>query len=229
MKTKNISVVCFIIILALLQSCVATQITNSWQATNAYNLKFNKVMVISLMNFHSYYNEDLLEASVVKKLRRIGINAIPSSTLFGHNHQKIKQNEDSAFRILRKNNIEAVFTITLLSKQRQKDYVPPVYGYGPGWGWGGGWGGWGGYYSGYWNNIYSPGYVEINTNYNFQISLYNVTNDSLLYANETNSFNPNSFEQIAKQEGRILAQDLLSNHVFRRHKRLRPIPDPTIQ
>ncbi|MDI9357463.1 MAG: hypothetical protein QM528_00775 [Phycisphaerales bacterium] len=208
--------------------CANYNILNVWNPNADKHLLFKKVMVVGMMKFKEFENQAIFENAFVKQLHRIGVPAVAYTSLFGSNDKIIGDSNISDLKMsIRNKNIDGVITITLLDKDKEKEYIQPTYtGYGPyGWGgWGGGWGGgfgygwggWGGYYLGYSPPLLiSPGYIENVTNYYYEVNLFDINSDSIpLYSCQSVSYQPNSLQGMANNQATLVISNMHDNHVF---------------
>jgi hypothetical protein len=113
---------------------------------------------------------------------------------------------------LNSSGVDAVITVVLLDKQRERDYVPGRIYYSP-------------YtiyhrrFTGYYNTlydrIYSPGYYQVNTRYFWESNFYNIKNDELLYSVQTESFDPNSAETLAHEYGKLIVNNMAGQGIIK--------------
>ena len=108
--------------------------------------------------------------------------------------------------------VDAVVTIVLLDKQKERYYIPARVYYSP--------------YSVYHNHflsyynaiygrIYSPGYYQTDTRYFWECNLYDPNSKQLLYSVQTVSFDPGSAETLAHEFGKKITANMLKKGLFR--------------
>jgi hypothetical protein len=71
-----------------------------------------------------------------------------------------------------------------------------------------------GYYNDIKNQFLNPDYYLLNTEYFWESSLYNVNTNELVYAVQTQSFNPSSTETLAHDYGILIIKDMIRKKVF---------------
>ena len=201
-----------IIWILLITSCYTSVITNSWHSENNTQKVYKKILVVALVNSKSYLLlTENMENHLVADLNEKGITAISSFKIYGPKaFNGLTENE--VLNKIEKKDIDAVLTIVLLDKEKEKYYVPGRVYYTPYniyhrrfWG----------YYSTMYERIYEPGYYEVNTNYFWESNFYDMTNKELIYSVQTKSFNPENVESLAHEYGKIILNDLYKTGVLK--------------
>ena len=112
---------------------------------------------------------------------------------------------------LQNSGFDAVITIVLLDKSKERNYVPGHVYYSPYmiyqrrlWG----------YYSTIYDRIYEPGYYTVNTRYFWESNFYDLTTKELIYSVQTESFDPASSENLGHEYGKMIVMDMVKNHVL---------------
>jgi hypothetical protein len=196
-------------ILFLFISC-STRINSRWQNKEATPQKYNKILVLAIVN----HNEDMLrknlEEHLAGDLKFIGYEAISSFREYGP--VEFSSDNEKVFREkLRKSGVDAVLTVVLLDKKKEKFYVPEKLQYTP--------------YSIYNNNLPSyyktmqtrvmtDGYYEEQTKYFLECNFYRADDKALLYSVQTVSFESGSLETLAHQYGRTVILDMIKRKIF---------------
>lgn len=194
-------------IMLLLASCSSsTKVTSSWKANNASNVKYQKVLVLGLMNEHNNDRamKESMEKQLANELKSVGVNAVPASSEFPPNvFRNVK--EKRALRMLRNKGYDAVMTIVLLDKSKEKNYTPGMVNYQP----------YGIYYNHFWGyyrtmyaRVYTPGYYTTNTSYFWESNLYDLNNNKLLYSVQSKSFDPSSAQSLGSEYARQITKDM---------------------
>lgn len=181
----------------------STRLTNSWVSSEKTG-SVKKVMVLAMFNNNN--NRALraeLEQELVRDLKAYKIDAVSAFQAYGpKTFQGMSENE--ALAKLQSSGVDAVLTVRLLDKNKEKTYVPGRYGFAPYPYYGGFWG----YYSFYSPMVYQPGYYANTTQYSFETNLYNVNNGQLLYSAQSSSFDPTSAKSLAGDHARMIVRDL---------------------
>ena len=154
--------------------------------------------------------QERMENHLVGDLRALGYNAYSVLNEYG---PKMFDNlsEQEANKKLQADSVDAVLTIVLLDKEKERYYVPshviftPYYRYHNRF--------WG-YYTTMHNRIITPGYYAVNTKYFWESNLYDLTTNELIYSVQTQSFNPFSTDDLAHQYGKMIVENMQKNNVL---------------
>jgi len=146
-----------------------------------------------------------MENHLVEDLNEAGVKAISSINRYGPKTFENKS-EETILNSLQKDGIDAVLTIVLLNKEKERYYTPSRVYYSPYiiyqrrfWG----------YYTTIYDRIYEPGYYCESTNYFWESNLYDIENKELIYSAQSKSFNPASINKLADEYGKIIKKDLI--------------------
>jgi hypothetical protein len=207
---KKIKISVYLVVLLIISSCATTYITSIWKAPDANAKKYNKVMVLGIIREADRTIRERMEGHLVGDIKALGYNTFSAYREYG---PKALENmtETQANDKLVRDGIDAVITVVLLDKQREKYYVPGQVVYSPynyyhGRFWG--------YYYSINNRIYSPGYYQVATKYFWESNLYDLTSGKLIYSVQTQSFDPSSTDALAHEYGQKIVQSMLKNGVF---------------
>jgi hypothetical protein len=202
MKTLHWVGICLIV---LLLSCNSSKITTSWKDESISARKFNKIMVIGIIREADRSIQEKMENHIVSDLTSLGYNAVSALQTYGPNAFK---NLDTAAAVIKLKNsgVDAVLTIVLLDKEKERQFVPPTYTvrYGGFWG----------YREQLYNRIYQPGYYVTNTKYFWESNFYDMDIQKLLYSVQTQSFNPIDAENLGHEYGKIIVKNMEKQHIL---------------
>jgi len=201
--------------LFLVLGCGPTsQITSSWKAPDAQTMKFKKIVVLGLIRDADRSIRERMEQHIVGDLKDLGYDAVCSCDEY---NPKAFENmsEKAAIAKLRSSGVDAVLTVTLLDKEKEKYYVPGRMTYSP-------------YYVSYnrfygyshtiYQRIYSEGYYVTNTKYFWESNLYDLASNSLLYSVQSQSFDPASTESLSHEYGQMIVKDMVKNNLLTNQK-----------
>ncbi|HRO47545.1 hypothetical protein [Agriterribacter sp.] len=190
--------------------CSTTRITSSWKAENIIPQQYNKIMVLGLIRESDRSLQEKMEAHLAEDLKRLGYNAVSSLEEYGPKAFD-KMDEDAALEKLKDSGIDAVITIVLLDKEKERKYVAGNIYYSP----------YGYYYNRFWgyrgvlyHRIYEPGYYITNTKYFWESNLYDMGNQKLVYSAQTQSFDPENSESMAHEYGRMILKNMIKENVL---------------
>ncbi len=192
--------------------CSTSQITSSWKAENTVPVKYNKVLVLGLIREADRSMQENMENHMVGDLSDLGYTAVSSLQEFGPKAFD-NMDETTALDKLKNSGVDAVITIVLLDKQKERRYVPGNLYYSP----------YGYYYNRFWgyrttlyNRIYEPGYYVTNTRYFWESNLYDMRTQKLVYSVQTQSFDPANSESLGHEYGKMIVQDMVKKNVMMR-------------
>jgi hypothetical protein len=213
---KKVRTVGFLAILLVINSCSSfTRITSTWKADNISPKQYNKVMVLGIIREADRNVRIQMENHLVGDLKDLGYNAFSAYDLYG---PKMFQNvtEEQANKKLARDNVDAVLTIVLLDKEKERYYVPRTVIYSPYvmyhnrmWG----------YYYSLYNRIDDPYYYNVTTKYFWESNFYDLAQNKLLFSVQTQSFEPSSTGDLAHEYGQKIIQNMTKNSVLQRQEK----------
>jgi hypothetical protein len=197
--------------LFLAMGCTTSRITHSWKAASLPSKKYNKIMVVGLIQDNDRNLRGKMEDHLVGDLAGRGYTAISSLQAYGPKSFE-RMTESEALNKLDTSAVDGVITIVLLDKQRERHYVPGRVYYSPYvvyqrrfWG----------YYTTIYDRVYTPGYYTVDTKYFWESNFYDIATKELLYSVQTRSFDPGSAESLAHEYGRIIIGDMDKNGILK--------------
>jgi len=203
----------FLFMFFLAGGCSSTRITNFWVVKPIPVNQFKKIMVVALVPDDEVILRFEMEGHIVDDLNENNLQSVSSVSAFGPKSFR-NQPEDSVLTQLMNSGADAVITIVLLNKQRERHYVPATVYYTPFgiyhhhfWG----------YYNTMYTRIYSPGYYQFSTKYFWESNFYDLANKSLLYSVQTESFDPVDRNALAHEYGKLIVSDLIDKFKWARN------------
>lgn len=200
-----------IALLLIITGCTSSRITSTWKAENVVAQKYNKVLVLGLIRESDRTIQENMENHLVGDLKNLGYNAVSSLQEYGPKAFD-KMDEETAISKLKNSGIEAVVTIVLLSKEKERRYVPGHLNYSP----------YGYYYNRFWgyrtalyNRIYEPGYYVIDTKYFWESNLYDMNSQKLVYSVQTQSFDHANSNALGHEYGRLIVKNMVKQNVLK--------------
>lgn len=188
----------------------SSHITSSWKAQNVETKKYKKIVVVGLIRDADRTVREQMEQHIVGDLKDLGYDAVCSCDEY--NPKAFEgMSENDAISKLRNSGVDAVLTITLLDKTKERYYVPGRVYYSP--------------YRVYQNRfygysrtmyqrIYSEGYYVENTKYFWESNFYDLESNQLLYSAQSQSFDPVSKESLSHEYGQMIVKDMVKNNVL---------------
>ena len=207
---KLIKYVLSFIVLLVLAGCSTTYITSTWRAPDAGMKKYGKIMVVGIVRQADRTIRQQMEAHLAGDLKELGYHAVSSYEVYGPKAFQ-DMTEERVNKKLAKDGVDAVLTVVLLDKQKEKHYVPGRVVFSPYityhrqfWG----------YYHSLYTRIEAPGYYEVTTRYFWESNFYDLTEGQLLYSVQTQSFDPESVNMLAHQYAQKIIQSMVKSHLI---------------
>jgi hypothetical protein len=205
-------VIAFICLLGCI-SCSTSRITSSWTKPDVSTNNIHKILVLALTGSNDNTLRAAMEQNTVDELRGLGYDAVSAYTVYGPDKFDTKD-EQAAIDRFRQSNVDAILTVVLLDKNKERYYVPGRVEYSPYavyhnrfWG----------YYTTLYDRVYTPGYYTTNTRFFWESNLYNMDNRDLLYSVQTESFDPASASSLGKDYGKLIVRDMVKSGVLKQH------------
>lgn len=209
---KTIKRLGFILVLtAIAIGCNTSKITSSWKAENTTLQKYNRILVLCLTREADRRIQENMENHLVGDLKDLGYTAISSLGEYGPKTFE-QMDETTAIAKLKNSGIDAVITIVLLDKKKERKYIPgniyaTPYGY---------------YFSSLWgyrttlyHRIYEPGYYVTNTKFFWESNLYDMSTQKLVYSVQTQSFDSDNSETMGHEYGRKIVKNMVNQQVLK--------------
>lgn len=204
---KKISVVMSAIFLF---SCQTSKITSTWIDKEVSPKKYNKILVAGVMKDNDRELQTKMEKHLAGDLNELGYSAFAASDLYPLGTFS-SGDTAKAVQAINEKGFDAVLTIVLLNKERERYYVPGRTVYTP-------------YityhsrFSRYYVTIYdritTEGYYAIDTKYFWESNFYDITAKKMIYSSQTRSFDPGSKESLSHYYGLLLANNLVKSKVL---------------
>jgi hypothetical protein len=189
----------------------SSRITSSWKAENTQPDTFKKVVVLGLITEKDRSLREKMEQHLVGDLKALGYDATCSCDEYNPKAFE-NMNEEQAISKLRNSGVDAVLTVVLLDKVKEKYYVPGRVYYSP----------YTVYHNRFWrysrtmyDRIYSPGYYATDTRYFWESNLYDLATNQLVYSAQSKSFDPASTESLAHEYGEMIVKDMVTKTVLK--------------
>ena len=212
MKMKTIKSISYLLAFLLAFSCSSTRITSTWKAPNTVARPYNKIMVLGIIREADRTIRERMEKHLADDLKSRGYQAFSAYEVYGPKAFE-GFNEKQANEKLAGDGIDAVITVVLLDKQKERYYVPgrmvfTPYNYYRSHFWG--------YYSSIQYRIESPNYYEVTTRYFWESNLYDLNTKQLVFSVQTQSFEPASTESLAHEYGQKMMQSMEKNNILQK-------------
>lgn len=202
-----------ILLLLLISGCSTSKITTSWKSNDVYVAQYNKILVLGVIHENDRRFQENMENHLVGDLKELGYNAVSSLAEYG---PKAFENidEETALNKLKDKGVDAVMTIVLLNKEKERRFVVD-HGQYPN---GNYYNTFGNYRTSVYSRIYEPGYYVTDTRYFWESNFYSVHSPKLIYSVQTQSFDPSNSEILAHEYGRMIVKDMMKQKVLVKHE-----------
>lgn len=202
------------IIMALLcltfLSCNSVRITSAWKLENSDFKKYKKILVLGLIHETDRSIQQNMETHLVDELKELGYQAISSLSEYGPKAFD-KQTEEAALIKLKNSGVDAVITIVLLDKKKEKKYIPSTIYYTPfGYPYSNFWG----YRSILYERIYEPGYYVTESKFFWESNFFDMEKQKLVYSVQTQSFDKKDTEVLGHEYGKTIVKKMLQQNVL---------------
>lgn len=178
----------------LLTGCASTKLVSKWRDPATTQVQFTKVLAVVMTP------EKLTRRSGEDSLVRIlgPGRATPSYTVFPG--EKPPEQEAAKAQLV-KDGFDGVVILRPVDSRTEVHYVPGSVSYMPTYGslWGPGYWGYG------WGAVYDPGYVTQNTIVRVETVLYDLKQDKLIWASQTDTTNPAGLQEMIAEIAKATA------------------------
>lgn len=204
---KNIM---WLFVAVILFSCQTSKITNTWTDKNVSPKKFNKILVLGVLKDNDRELQSKMEKHLAGDLNELGYSAFAANEVFPQG-TFIKGDTAKAVDAINSKGFDAVLTVVLLNKEKERYYVPgrvintPFATY---------YDRFGGYYYTMYDRIYTEGYYTTDTKIFWESNFYDLGEKKMIYSSQTRSFDPGSKESLAHYYGVLLVNSLVKSQVL---------------
>ncbi len=183
---------CALFLAALAAGCAATRITSAWKDPAIDTVPFRKVLVV-------FQNADPgLRRIVEDEMARDIPNSTPAYAVF--RDEELRDVARAKQRV-KELGFDSSVVMRVVGVEHQQTYVPPSMYTVPGY-YRGFWGYWG--YG--WTTVYEPGYLRNDRVVRIQTNIYSVPDDKLVWASESETFNPSSLRGAVAEVVKVTAK-----------------------
>lgn len=180
------------VIVALAAGCATTRITSEWRDPALADVPFRKVLAV-------FQNADpglrrIAEDEMARDIR----NAVPAYTVLRDDELRDVAKVKARVKEL---GFDSSVVMRVVGVEHQRTYVPSQIYTVPGY-YHGFWGYWG--YG--WTTVYEPGYLRNDRVVRIATNVYSVADDKLVWASESETFNPASVPGAVGEVVRVTAK-----------------------
>jgi hypothetical protein len=175
-------------------SCASTRITSEWKDESLSRLPLRKVLAV--FQTADPGQRRILEDQMARELP----NAVPSYSVVRDNEVRDIERVKARVREL---GFDAILIMRVVADEQRQSYVPPARWVMPVhyidlWG----------YWNFGWTEVYEPGYVRTDRIVRIATTLYSLPDDKLVFASESESFDPASLPKAVAETAKAVAKEL---------------------
>ena len=204
---KPIHFVLASVILIATSSCMPSmKITADWTNKEALpEKKLTKIFIAALTG--NLEAKRTLESDFEKHALKRGLQVVKSGDLFFPNFdEKNAPDKETVLRKIKESGCDGIFTIALIDDQSETkhkigdpNYSPMTYNYNTAF--------WN-YYDYHHSSLYAPGYYSTNKNYYLESNVYDLRSEQLLWAVQTEAYDPTSIKKFSKKYADMVTKRL---------------------
>jgi len=190
--------------------CSSSKITTVWKANDISNQTYGKILVLGLIPDKDRRIQENMENHVAGDLIDLGYNAVTSLQVFGPKAFDL-MDERSALEKVKNSGINAVITIVMLDKKKERKYIPARANYSSG-----------GYMNNFWeyrtglyNRIIEPGYYITESKYYWESNFYEISPQKMIYSVQTQSFDPKNSWSMGHEYGHMIINNMVKEQVLK--------------
>lgn len=203
--------------------CSSTHIISSWTNELYEPQNYNKLLVLAIAENQS--NRATFEGNLVKALKKEGVTAFSSLSLFPEKLSGPPPSEEDIKTALIEKGVDGIFIITLADVKEEERYVPPTthtepvatynnhpayyndsYSYYNT--------GYYNYYSTQYRTVTEPGYT-VNTTYVYlETNFYNVEKDILVWTAQSESVDPSNVGNLSAAYTKVIVSAIKQDSAF---------------
>jgi len=189
------------VLLLSLSACSTTRLVNRWDDKEYGGPPLKKMLIIGLVQ--NDIKRRALEEGFVERLKQVGVMGVPSFRLMPDPEDADQEKELKV--VVQKVNADSILIARLQGIDKEETYVPPRTEWVPSMGLGHGYYG---YYSLSYHTVYQPGYTRVDTVVRLETKVFSTDQDKLLWAGNTESFNPDSTTKIIRDLADVVVGDM---------------------
>ena len=201
-------IICLAIL--MLSACSSSRITSTWKNPELQPGSYAKIMVIGIIKDSDRLMREKMENHLTADLRNLGYDAFSSLNVYGPNGFD-KMDTLAAYKKLMDDHVDAVITIVLLDKKKEKYLVRHRYdnmayelnqNY------------FLNYYHAMQGRINEKNYFEESTQYFWESNFYDLNRKELLFSVQTQSFDPMSASSLGHEYGQMIVKSMVKNQLL---------------
>jgi len=197
--------------IATLSACSpSTRVTGSWISPTAKGKPVSGKSVFIASLSRNIEVRNTIEDALANAAAERNIPALKSTAYFSPDFYQSTPTKETLLSRISKTGAGSIMTVALIDKESDTRYVPGRVGYAPfsAYRW------YGGFYSyyNYWRGaFYDPGYYVTEKTYFMETNIYDVQTDELIWSAQSETVNPGSIQQFAKEYPKVLMERMISD------------------
>ncbi len=191
-------------------SCQTSKIIHTWTSKDVSPKQYKKILVLGVMKDNDLVLQTKMENHLAGDLKDLGYNSFAASQVFPPG-TFIKGDTVRAAEAIKSKNFDAVLTIVLLDKKKERYYVPGRTVYTP---YSVYYDRFDRYYNTMFDRINTEGYYTTETKIFWESNFYDVVNKKMIFSSQTRSFDPGSKESLAHYYGVLIADKLVKKKIL---------------
>ncbi len=198
----------FIFLLAVIASCgPSTKITASWADQDIKAVKFKHLAIVGIGNRADY--RKMIEETLETELLSEGINAIAALDFLPPNATKQNLTKEELLLFFKSNKIDGVLTVSLLSYDDTRRYVPGTYYYTPGYDVP-----FNDYYGQMYSYVYQPGYYAGSEQFFLETNIYEFPSGKMIWSAQTKTEMLYSLGDAADDYAMVVAKAIVDSGIL---------------
>jgi hypothetical protein len=182
---------------------------NSWTRPGLITKPYNKILIVGLINEPDRSVREKIETHLADNLRKLGYVAVCACEEFQPN-LFYGLTEEQLLAQMEENSFDAVITVALLSKEKEKHSRNGQFINGTSSNYHQLWS----YYQNAYDCVHQPeNYIE-SVSYFWETNLYDLSDNGQIYSAQTTSFDPVSVSSMARQFSLLIVKDMVKKAVL---------------
>ena len=188
----RLALLLFAAVLAALAGCASTQIVSAWKDPDLGRVPFRKVLVVF------QHSDPALRRALEARMAAEIPNSVPAHAVFSD--AEVREIETVKSRV-REQGFDSSVIMRIVGVDREVSYMPGRIYHVPGW-----YHGFYGYWGYGWRSVYEPGYIRSDRVVSISTNVYSVADDKLVWASESETFNPASLREAVGEVVRVTSR-----------------------
>lgn len=174
-----------------LAACASTSFNTTWKAPDVQQLTFKEGdKILAMVVSPNEATRRGAETALAAELTKHGLEGVPAYSVIPSTDI---QDREKARQLAAASGVVGVVAMRVTGQDKEVSSSPAMYT-GPYYG-----GFWGGYYGWGWGMAYSPGYLRTDTIVSVETLVYDLRQNALVWAGQSETMNPSKAESFIKE------------------------------